>query len=69
MLQRDSEEEWDGKGYKDFSSVLGKTELEEAKYEEGYGRFRGCNKMPNGYIYTEKSPFAASVSQSHRPIL
>jgi hypothetical protein len=23
MLQRDSEEEWDGKGYKDFSLVLG----------------------------------------------
>jgi hypothetical protein len=54
MLQRDSEEEWDGKGYKDFSSVLGKTELEEAKYEEGYGRSRGCNKVAERvYLHTK----------------
>jgi hypothetical protein len=69
LLQHNSEEEWDRKGDENFSSVLGESELEEAKYGEGYGRFRGCNKTLNGYIYTEKASFAVSVSQSHRPIL
>jgi hypothetical protein len=69
LLQHKSEEEWKVKGGDNFSSVLGETELEEARYEEGYGRFRGCNKMPSGYFTHKKPPCAVTVRQSRPPML
>jgi hypothetical protein len=43
----------DGKGDENFSSVLGVTELELAKYGEGYGRFRRQREAERVYLHTK----------------